>query len=144
MSGDEHWEFAVTIPASTPKTSPLTTLTRMPNRKITDITWTIPVGASGFSGFRITMGGVQVIPANPGAWIIRDGSISGAALARLPTSGAWDVTGYNTGVHSHTVYVTFFAEVIVPPPALIVPFALDELQFGTTSPLAHQPRARQS
>lgn len=88
------------------------------------------------------MGGVQVIPVNKGAWIIRDGSDSSSALARLPNTGAWDITAYNTGVHPHTVYVTFYVDVLRPAPKLVVPFALDELQFSSGAPLAHQIRPK--
>lgn len=141
MPGDEHHEFPVLIPAGTPKTAPVTVLTAMPPRRMVAIAWTIPPGASGFTGFRITMGGIQVVPANLGAWIIRDGIDSSASLARLPDSGAWDVTGYNTGTHPHTVYITYYVDVIRPAPVLVVPFGLDELSSGYGSPAAHHSTA---
>ena len=140
MDADEHWEFAVTVPAGTPKTAPLVQGTVLPARHITSISWTVPPGPSGLAGWRITMGGVQVIPVNPGAWIIRDGYYQGAALAKLPTSGAWDITGYNTGTFPHTIYVTFFAAIIRKIEQVPVPFGLDELQQTLASGLVHPPR----
>lgn len=139
---DEAWEFQVTIPAGTPKTAPVQVNTRFPARRVDEIRWTVPPGPSGLAGWRITMGGVQVVPANLGGWIVRDGDVSGHALSKLPTTGAWDVTGYNTGKYPHTLYITFLTAVIEAPPRLIVPFALDLLQPGIDAPLAHRPRER--
>jgi hypothetical protein len=140
MPGEEHHEFTVTIPAGTPKTAPVTISTVLPQRIIRAIQWVIPPGPSGLAGWRITMGGVQVIPANAGAWIVRDGIADGSDLARLPTTGAWDVTGYNTGTHPHSLYVTFYVDVIRPVPRRFVPFGLDELQAALDQPMAHRPR----
>lgn len=140
MDIDEAHEFAVTIPAGTAKTAPLTVATRIPPRRVAEIRWLIPPGPSGLAGWRITMGGVQVIPVNAGQWLVRDGHYATAALARLPDSGAWDVTGYNTGKYPHTIYVTFLVEVIRPPAPLPVPIGLDALQSGFGAPLAHPPR----
>lgn len=136
---DEHFEFAVTVPAGTPIAVPIVVDISVPPREIEKIQWMIPPGASGTTGFRLSSGGVQVIPANRGAWIIRDGSIDGAALARLHNSGKWDVTAYNTGTHPHTVYISMYVALIVTKPAPIMPFGLDELQVAITSPLAHPP-----
>jgi len=142
MPGEEHYEFTATIPAGTPQAAPLTIPTVMPVRIVRSIQWTIPPGPSGLAGWRITMGGHQVIPVNTGAWIIRDGSADGTSLARLPDSGAWDVTGYNTGAHPHSMYVTFYVDVIRPKPVVVTPFNLDLLQPGYGSPAAHRPVSR--
>lgn len=138
MPGDEHHEFPVTVPAGTLKSAPLVTPTVMPPRKVVQISWTIPPGASGFTGFRITMGGVQVAPANLGAWIIRDGTDGSSSLARLPDSGAWDITAYNTGIHPHTIYVTFYVDIIRPSPSPVIPFGIDEIQLGLSTAVAHK------
>ena len=142
MPGEEHHEFIVTVPAGTPKTAPVTIATGMPTREVVEIKWTIPPGASGFTGFRITMGGVQVLPANFGGWIVRDGIDGASALARLPNTGAWDVTAYNTGVYPHSIYVTFYVNLIRKATVLPVPFGLDELQFGAGAQLAHRVSLR--
>lgn len=89
------------------------------------------------------MNGVQVIPVNPPSWLIRDGSADASELAHLPDSGDWQVSAYNTGAFPHTIYITYYAQVIRPvPPAPPVPFGLDELQQGYNSPLVHPIRAR--
>jgi hypothetical protein len=83
------------------------------------------------------MGGVSIIPVNAGAWIVHDGDSTSSELAKLPNTGAWEVMGYNTGTFPHTIYVTFYAAVLRPPPVLIVPMGLDALQPGINSPPAH-------
>ena len=142
MAADEAWEFQVTTPAGTPKAAPLVTPTVFPQRRVDEIRWMVPPGPSGLAGWRITMGGVQVIPANAGGWIVRDGHFAGTQLAALPTSGGWDVTGYNTGKYPHTIYVTFLVSILTPPPRLTVPLGLDLLQPGIEAPLAHPPHKR--
>lgn len=140
---DEHYEFAVTIPAATPKTAPIVTDISIPVRTIEKIQWIIPPGAMGTTGFRLSSGGVQVIPANRGAFIIRDGSLDGAALARLHNSGKWDVTAYNTGLFAHTIYISLYVALIVIKPVTVTPFGIDDLQLGISSPPAHPTVSRQ-
>lgn len=137
MAGEEHHEFTVTIPAHTPQNAPVTVVTALPPRRITEIKWTLPPGSLGTTGFRITMGKVQVIPVNFGAWIVRDGDAGSSALSRLPDSGAWEITGYNTGNNPHSIYVTFYAAIIQHKPVMPVPLSLGELQSGYNAIPAH-------
>jgi hypothetical protein len=138
MAGEEHWEFAVTVPAGTPIATPLVTPTVLPVRKISRIAWSIPPGSAGQVGWRIGMKTIQVIPVNAGSWIIKDGESAGSDLSRLPDSGDWSVIGYNIGAHAHTVYVSFYATVPHPKPVLVVPLGLGSLQPGIESPPAHR------
>jgi hypothetical protein len=139
MAGEEHWEFAIVVPAGTLAIAPLITPTILPVRKISRIAWSVPPGSAGLTGLRIGMGKNQVIPVNLGAWIVKDGESAGSDLARLPDSGAWSVIAYNTGAHPHTLYVTFYALPIRPAPVVIVPLGLTALQPGIESPPAHHP-----
>src|SRR5260370_5599703 len=66
-------------------------------------------------GWRITMGGAQVIPRQLGGWMVHDGQSGRWALDALPDSGAWQVTAYNTGLQPHTAYVTYLTRVIPRP-----------------------------
>lgn len=137
MAGEEHWEFAVTIPPGTTKANPLRTATPLPTRIVSRIAWTVPPGPSGNAGWQIGMGKVQIIPVNLNAWIVKDGDSTASELARLPNTGDWQVTGYNTGAYPHTIYVTFYASVIRPVELRPIPLGLDALQPGITSPPAH-------
>jgi hypothetical protein len=143
MPGDEHWEFQVTVPAGTAIAAPRTTATILPVRILVGASWFIPVGPSGTLGWRFLSSGVQVIPVNKGAWLIRDGNADGSELSRLPDSGDWAVQAYNTGAFPHTIYVTYYASVIRPAtPVPPVPFGLDQLQPGYDAPLAHPPAGK--
>jgi len=127
VAGTDAWHFAVAVPAGTQIAAPLVTPTHIPARRITRIHWRIPPGASGFVGFRVSMGGVQVIPQNAGAFIVSDSMQSDWTLAELPESGQWDVTAYNTGAFPHTVYVTYTGQVITREPDPFRLFTDDEL-----------------
>jgi hypothetical protein len=143
MPGDEHWEFVVTVPKNTAIAAPVTVPTIIGVRILVSASWNIPTGPSGTLGWRFLSSGVQVIPVNKGAWLIRDGSADASELSRLPDSGDWAVQAYNTGVNPHTIYVTYYASIIKPKPAPPpTPFGLDELQQGYNSPLAHPIAAR--
>jgi hypothetical protein len=134
---DEHYEFAVTVPAGTAKATPIVTDISTPARRVDKIQWLLPPGASGTTGFRLSSGGVQVVPVNRGAFMVRDGTIDGAELARLHNSGKWDVTAYNTGTFPHTIYISMYVSIIVPAPVIHTPFGLDELQPHLASDLVH-------
>jgi len=114
--------FAVTIPAGTAETSPLTTDIFFPPRDVVAVRWKVPPGPSGMMGWRLTMsGGNAVIPAG-GGWIIADGESATWPLDDQPDSGYWEVTGYNTGAYDHTVYLDFLLDLVgqaVTTPALV-------------------------
>jgi hypothetical protein len=134
MPGDEHWEFAFTIPAGTAKATPVRNSMAIGVRKLVGVSWMIPQGPSGALGWYFSMGGVQVIPVNSGAWLIRDGNADGSELSHLPDSGAWQLTAYNTGTFPHTIYVTLYASVIrTAPPPPPSPLSLDAFQPGIAS-----------
>lgn len=102
----------MTIPAGTPKTAPFTTDTSFPDRVVRLVTWRVPPGPAGVMGWRLTMGGVQVVPLPAGSWIVTDSAQGQWALDGQPDSGAWQVTGYNTGVFPHAVYLDFHVDLI--------------------------------
>jgi hypothetical protein len=54
------------------------------------------------------MGGVQVLPGVAGEWVVADDEADDWEIFNLPDSGAWQLTGYNTGSYDHTVYLYFF------------------------------------
>ena len=104
--------FAVTIPAGTPETAPVTQDIFMPVREVTSVGWKVPPGPSGLMGWRLTMsGGTAVIPTG-GGWVVADDQDDTWPLQDLPDSGAWEVTGYNTGAFPHTVYLTFLLDLV--------------------------------
>lgn len=113
--------FAVTISAGTPLAAPVTTPVAFPSRTVLAVRWQVPPGPSGLMGWRLTMsGGVPVIPSG-GGWIIADDAADTWQVRDQPDSGAWEVTGYNTGTYPHTVYLDFMLEPVAVPAAAAVP-----------------------
>lgn len=108
----EVYSYQVTIPAGTSPAVPFTGNTPTPTRTLTELEIVVPPGPAGLMGFAITMGGVNVLPVTPGTWVITDDERITWSLEGQPNSGAWQLTGYNTGVFDHTVYLRFLADLI--------------------------------
>ncbi|HUZ35229.1 MAG TPA: hypothetical protein VMV17_02770 [Streptosporangiaceae bacterium] len=102
--------FAAVIPAGTPLAVPVLVDIGFPPREVTAITWRVPPGPSGLTGWRLSMGGVQVLPTNLGSWIVTDDERDTWPVTGLPDSGAWQLAGYNTDIYDHTVYLTFMLD----------------------------------
>lgn len=136
--------FAVTIPAATTVDAPYTESIAFPPRTLQAVTWFVPPGASGLSGWRLTMSnGNQVIPTG-GGWIIADSVWDTWPVINQPDSGQWEVTGYNTDQYDHTVYLYMHLGLIVPAvaPAAPIPATLLAPPSGAaavTSPPAVAP-----
>lgn len=103
------YPFQATIPAGTPKTTPVTRQLTMPIATIERIRWRVPVGHRGQVGWQLAMGGLQVIPTGFGSYIVADDEADDWDLQGLPDSGAWELIGYNLGNFDHTVYLYLFA-----------------------------------
>lgn len=99
--------FQVTIPASTTQDAPAVINTPFPSMEVERITIKVPPGPSGLMGFALTMNGQQVIPINQGAWLVTDDASIDWPVTGLPNSGQWQVTGYNTDIYDHTIYLDF-------------------------------------
>lgn len=118
---DEVRRATATIPAGTPIAVPVTVDISFPPRRVLTIDWRVPPGPAGAMGWRLTMGGVQVIPTLSDPWVIEDDHHDTFVLDGYPDSGAWQVTGYNTGTHPHSVYFVFHLDLVRPAGALARP-----------------------
>lgn len=99
--------FVAVIPAGTAQAAPVTVALAMPPRVVTSVTLRIPPGPNGEMGFRLGSSGGTIIPDNAGAWIIASDEVIAWTLEDQITSGAWELSGYNTGQYDHSVYVRF-------------------------------------
>jgi len=97
-----------TITAGTPSASPMTVSLAVGTNLIDKIRWRVPPGPRGNLGWNLSMGGVQVLPSDKGAYVVADDEADDWEIFNLPDSGAWQLTGYNTGSYDHTVYLYFF------------------------------------
>lgn len=104
---EEVRNFTATIPAHTPVASPVVVGIAFPPRIVASIDWRVPGGPLGLMGWRLTMGGIQVIPTAGDLWVIADGHSGVIRPSAELSSGAWQVTGYNTGANPHSVYLVF-------------------------------------
>lgn len=129
--------FAVTIPANTPITAPVTELVAFPPRVVTEIHWRVPPGPVGFMGWKLTMsGGQNLLPVN-GTFIVVDNHADQWLVVNQPDGGQWEVTGYNTDIYDHTVYLDFFLDLVggpTPPPPLMSNESLSSPSSVTTPP----------
>lgn len=130
--------FVVTIPASTALASPLITDITMPAREVQWVTWRVPSGPAGLMGWRLTMSnGNPVIPVG-GGWIIADGNSATWNVYDQPDGGAWEVTGYNTDIYPHSVYLDFGLTPVSAPASIqpqIPSSSLGSTTAGTTPAL---------
>lgn len=115
----EARHYQVTIPAGTPLAAPVTIDVSFPQMITDRVIWRVPRGPNGLMGWRLTSGGGQVIPKNQGAFIVADNQGGTWELAELHNTGAWQVTGYNTGAFNHSVFLEFHTRPIQSPDPLI-------------------------
>jgi hypothetical protein len=102
--------FDAVIPANTPQSAPVTVQLTIPPRRVERIEAVVPAGFRGLVGFAFAMAGAPFLPANAGAWFVTDDEKLGWDVEDQPTSGAWQLLGYNTGVFSHVVHVRLLTQ----------------------------------
>ena len=116
--------FEVTIPAATSADAPVTAALDMPPRVVTGLHIVVPPGPSGNVGFYVAAAGQNIIPINPGEWIITDNEVIDWPLSGYHDSGSWSITAYNTGTYDHALYVRFLLDLVTgttPPEVQQIP-----------------------
>lgn len=73
-------------------------------------------------GFQLASGGQQIVPYQAGQWLVMDDEDADFALSNVPTTGAWQLIGYNTGAFAHVVFVRFHLDP-VQQAAIAIPAA---------------------
>lgn len=126
----EVYRFPVTVPAGTLQANPQVTELAMPPRIVRRVEVTVPPGPHGLVGLQLTSGGQQMIPINRGQFLTPDGRTLEFDLDDYITSGAWELTAYNTGGQPHTVEIVFHvdttqAALAAAGPALLANSALN-------------------
>lgn len=108
-------QFSVKCAANTGQGAAVTTDLGMPARVVRSITVRIPPGPRGTVGFTIGAAGTQLIPLTQGEWIVADDEVLTWELDGYITSGAWQLTMYNTGQYIHEVQVRFELDMVSAP-----------------------------
>lgn len=135
---DEAREYVITIPANTPVATPAVISIAMGTRVVERVDWHVPRGPLGVMGWRLTMSGVQVLPFPSTPWVIAEGRSGYWQVEGLPNSGDWQVTGYNTGINPHSVYLTFHVGPASRPRNLLP--LLRAAELGPAPDLSHAGR----
>ena len=102
------YQYSLTIPAGTSKSSPAEFFVPIDNLEIEAIELEVPHGPAGTMGFAIFNSGTAWKPDLPGAWIVWNGKTDTWWLDGQPNAGHWSIRGYNTGAYDHTVYTRWF------------------------------------
>lgn len=110
--------FAATIPAGTAKGSPVTLSVAFPARVVTEVHWRVPPGPSGLMGWKLTMSNGQAVLPTNGTFIVVNDKGDTWPVVNQPDGGQWEVTGYNTDIYDHTVYLDFFLDLVGQSPAV--------------------------
>lgn len=106
MADRIEW-FSVTVPAGTPKASPLIVPCVFVFGTVTEIDIKVPPGPSGTVGFFVGAGGSQYVPRTVGSYVVPDSDYITWPLDNAINSGSWSVTIYNTGNYPHTIQFGF-------------------------------------
>lgn len=102
--------FAVTVPAGTTAAAPQVTALTMPARIVRSVRFRVPPGPAGSVGFALGASGAQVVPWEPGTWLIADDEVIEWPLEGQLETGAWQLRAYNTGRWDHTLYLSFLLD----------------------------------
>lgn len=114
-------QFTVTVPANTPKATPVTLPIAFPSEQTDTLEIEVPVGPYGLMGFYLAMSGQQIIPFESGEFIVWNGVEKSWPLNNYPTSGAWSLVGYNLStVNDHDVFVRFHNNPVGEPSQPVV------------------------
>lgn len=126
-------QYIASIPANTPKATPVTIKLAVPNEVVAMIDVEVPPGPSGLMGFYLAMSGQQIIPFETGQFIVWDDREREWYLDDYATTGAWSVVGYNLdNVNAHAVSLRFHnnplptASAVSAPTINIVTIAADD------------------
>lgn len=127
----------VTIPHGTAKTALFSLALNLPNEIIQKVDLQVPSGPVGLMGFYLAVSRQQIIPYESGEFIIWNDHQESYDIEDYPTTGAWELFGYNTdAVYDHSVYLRFHDVPLTAPtpsiPSITIvtsPPLVDEFTF---------------
>jgi hypothetical protein len=125
MAREVH-KFGVTVPAGTLQANPQVSNLNIPPRELTSVEVIVPPGPNGTVGWQLAAAGRQLIPYEPGAFIVASNEKVAWELRDQITSGAWQLIAYNTGAFPHTLEIRFLVDLpaAAAAPSLLPPSLL--------------------
>lgn len=99
------YDLAVTVPAGTPQSAPVSVPWVTENNTIVDIELEVPPGHNGLTGLRVMKGDVQLVPWGVGTFIIANNYTRTFQIGAYLSTGDVTVQAYNTGQYPHTFYL---------------------------------------
>ena len=126
----EVYDFDCLVPTGTTAAAPQVVTFQMPVRRVDRVQITVPPGPRGEVGFQFIAAGRQMIPHNPGQWLVTDDEALDWPLEGQPSADAWAFQGYNTGDFPHTIHVTFLCSLLPAPPPETLPLDPSLLSSG--------------
>ncbi len=101
------YESQFTVPAGTAIAAPASQPVVLEDAHLDTVRVLVPDGHSGLTGLRITWGGTQIMPINPGTWIISNDEIFDWPADEDVTANGLSLAGYNLDIYPHTFYLRF-------------------------------------
>lgn len=120
MAAEVH-QFTATIPALTPKATPVVVKMPLNLFEIESIDLEVPPGPAGQMGFYLALSGQQWLPYEAGEFLVWDDRFDTWYLTEQPTSYGWEVHGYNTDTYDHSVVVRFHVNIVPTPSTTSAP-----------------------
>lgn len=134
---------SATIPANTPQIAPVVKDISFPEGVLELIHWRVSPGSLGVLSWFISAGQGQVWPLPVGVFMVADSESGDWRPERGPDTGDFQVTGFNTGAHPHTVRFELhvrYAEVPAGPRVLWTPAQLQGIPDLAASRRMPPPR----
>lgn len=110
---DASQAFSVTIPAGSGSVATHTTALPLPISNVTRCLLTWPAGCAGLVGVALMFAGTQQFPYVAGQFMAFDDFTYPFDITNQPTSGAWNLIGYNQDYYDHTIQVILEYDYII-------------------------------
>lgn len=114
MPANQVETFTVTVPAGTPKATPVSVATAIPQGAVIGLDLIIPDGHAGLTGIQLYVAGGLALPTTIGQWISGNNDVIKIPLAGLPETGAWSAKAYNLGKYAHSFLLRFYIDNLAP------------------------------
>lgn len=100
--------FTVTVPAKTPKASPVEFQTTFTPGRVVMLEVDVPPGHNGLTGFSIAQAHQPIYPSVAGQFVVANGRTFAWDMHDDIDSGNWQIFAYNLSQLPHSFYLQFY------------------------------------